>query len=139
MAAAQPAPRGAWDEKDVSESAQRELEHILCEGSFALLEKDGATQIRATSTTVSGEATAYNNGGKFLPVRIIVEFHMKITWQGMFEGKDVSGEIEVQNLDSSDLDSMELRSKAKGPSNMEACRKAAEVLQTEAKPVVKRA
>jgi len=104
-----------------------------------LLEKDGATQIRATSTTISGEATAFNNGGKFQPVRIIVEFHMNITWKGMFEGKEVSGEIEVQDLDSSDLDSMEFCAKAIGPSNMEACKQAAEALQTEAKPVVKRA
>jgi len=137
-AAAVPAPRSAtsWDEKDVSYIAQRELERILSKENCVLVERGGETRVHVSSASVTGEAKAYNNGGK--PI-IIVEFQMKLIWKGMFDGMEIQGEMNVEDLDSSDLDSFELHAKGIGFNNTEACKEAAQALQKDARPVIKRA
>lgn len=138
VAASFPAPRSAasWDEKDVSDTAQRELERILSKEKCVLLENTTSTQLHVSSARVSGEAIAYNNGGKLL---IIVDFQIKLAWQGVFHEMEVSGELNVENLDSSDLNSFELRAKGVGPNNKEASEEAAQSLQKNAGPAIKRA
>lgn len=144
MADARPTPRAAWDEEDITVSAREELEDLL---KKAMIETQGALTIQEITTPIeiSGKATAINKAGhqergKLQQPLICVEFQVAVTWRGEFEGKEVFGRLEVGDLDSIDLDSMEVSAKGTGPSkNMQESEKAAEVLSRDATPLIKQA
>mmetsp|Transcript_23747 Transcript_23747/g.48388 ORF Transcript_23747/g.48388 Transcript_23747/m.48388 type:complete len:197 (+) Transcript_23747:1-591(+) len=124
---------GTWEEKDMSAPARAELERILSDESFTLLESEGGSRVFPCKATVTGDSQAYNIRGR---PRLGFEFKVKVTWKGTFDGQDVSGQFEIAELDSSDLDSIEIR-----PSGMssDASKKAGEALKRGARPAVKRA
>mmetsp|Transcript_93222 Transcript_93222/g.246429 ORF Transcript_93222/g.246429 Transcript_93222/m.246429 type:complete len:206 (+) Transcript_93222:71-688(+) len=125
---------GTWEEKEMGPISRPELESILCEDGFPLLEADGGTRICGTSATVTGESQAYNICGR---PRLGFEFEVKVQWKGTFEGEDVEGKMEIKDLDSTDLDGCEVRPTTKQGS--EAAKKAVEKLKKEAKPFIKKA
>jgi hypothetical protein len=143
-AASRPAPRAAWDEKEVTDIAQKELEQLLAQ---ALIEKPGAPAIQEITTPIqiSGSATATNKGGrlergKLQPILICVEFQICISWRGEFEGKEVHGQLEIHDLDSIDLEGMSVSATGTGPSeNMRESERAAEAVKRDVLPVIKQA
>mmetsp|Transcript_105707 Transcript_105707/g.295987 ORF Transcript_105707/g.295987 Transcript_105707/m.295987 type:complete len:197 (+) Transcript_105707:71-661(+) len=123
---------GTWEEKDMSVAARAELERILSDESLALLE--GAnTKVVACKATVTGDSQAYNIRGR---PRLGFEFKVKCSWKGTFEGEEVSGEFQIPEFDSSDLDGFEIRPSGK---SSDASGKAAEALRKGARPAMKRA
>ncbi|CAK0860286.1 unnamed protein product, partial [Prorocentrum cordatum] len=84
---------GTWEEKEMGPISRPELESILCEDGFPLLEADGGTRICGTSATVTGESQAYNICGR---PRLGFEFEVKVQWKGTFEGEDVEGKMEIK-------------------------------------------
>mmetsp|Transcript_86700 Transcript_86700/g.250398 ORF Transcript_86700/g.250398 Transcript_86700/m.250398 type:complete len:197 (+) Transcript_86700:118-708(+) len=123
---------GTWEEKDMSAAARAELERILSDESFVLLEGDG-TKVVACKATVTGDSQAYNIRGR---PRLGFEFKVKCSWKGTFEGEEVSGEFQIPEFDSSDLDGAEIRPTGKGggPSD-----KAADALRKSGRSAMKRA
>mmetsp|Transcript_98443 Transcript_98443/g.317372 ORF Transcript_98443/g.317372 Transcript_98443/m.317372 type:complete len:205 (+) Transcript_98443:79-693(+) len=124
---------GTWEEKDMSAVSREALEQILS-NDFLLLEGEG-TRICACKASITGDAQAYHIRGR---PRLGFEFKGKISWKGTFEGEEVSGDLELQELDSSDLDGLELREK-KSSSASEASKRASASLVKGARPAVKRA
>eukprot|EP00933_Yihiella_yeosuensis_P044331 TRINITY_DN3942_c2_g6_i1.p1 TRINITY_DN3942_c2_g6~~TRINITY_DN3942_c2_g6_i1.p1 ORF type:complete len:187 (+),score=54.30 TRINITY_DN3942_c2_g6_i1:107-667(+) len=123
---------GTWEEKNMGSAAREELEKIFCEESFVLFSKDGA-QVSCSKASVSGDCNAYHIRGR---PRLGFEFKVKISWKGTFDGESVSGELEIQDLDSSDLDGVDIRATTKADG---AAKKAAEALKKGAKPAIKQA
>mmetsp|Transcript_40705 Transcript_40705/g.64021 ORF Transcript_40705/g.64021 Transcript_40705/m.64021 type:complete len:191 (+) Transcript_40705:53-625(+) len=122
---------GTWEEKDMSVTARAELEKILTDESFSLIDADG-NKVRGVTATVTGDSQAYHIRGRS---RLGYEFKVKLTWKGSFDGKEVSGELDIQDLDSSDLDGFDIRPK---PKNADS-KSAAEALKKSARPAVKKA
>jgi len=128
---------GTWEEKDTSVIAREELERILSSGDFVLLDGEG-TRICVTKASITGDSYAYNIRGR---PRLGFELKVKISWEGTFEGQEVSGDLDISELDSSDLDGMDIREKK--PSGKaapsEASKKASAALKKGAMPAMKRA
>ncbi|CAE7683471.1 unnamed protein product [Symbiodinium sp. CCMP2456] len=124
---------GTWEEKDMGVAARTELEKILGDESFFLLQLDDKNKVQATKVTVTGDSSAYHIRGR---PRLGFEFTVKLSWKGFFEGEEVVGELEVQDLDSSDLDGFEIRPK---PKTGEASKRAAAALKSGARPAIKKA
>ncbi|CAK9083764.1 Aha1_N domain-containing protein, partial [Durusdinium trenchii] len=122
---------GTWEEKDMSVPARAELEKILTDESFALLD-EGGNKVQGFNATVTGDSQAYHIRGRS---RLGYEFKVKLSWKGSFGGKEVSGELDIQDLDSSDLDGFDVRPK---PKNADS-KSAAEALKKGARPAVKKA
>eukprot|EP00440_Ansanella_granifera_P018742 gb/GFBE01020360.1/.p1 GENE.gb/GFBE01020360.1/~~gb/GFBE01020360.1/.p1 ORF type:complete len:189 (+),score=55.39 gb/GFBE01020360.1/:1-567(+) len=122
---------GTWEEKDMSVPARAELEKILNDESFALLETESG-RVNGCKASVTGDSQAYHIRGR---PRLGFEFKVKLSWKGKFDGEEVSGELEVQDLDSSDLDGFDIRIKPAG----DASKKAAEALKKGSRPAIKKA
>ncbi|CAJ1375386.1 unnamed protein product [Effrenium voratum] len=122
---------GTWEEKDTTAPARAELEKILTDETFALLDADGNKVIGCTAT-ITGDSQAYHIRGR---PRLGFEFQVKLSWKGSFEGKEVSGDLDIQDLDSSDLDGFDIRPK---PKNSDS-KAAAEALKKSARPAIKKA
>merc|ERR550525_361351 len=90
--------------------SRSELEQILCDEGFVLYEADEGTRVYGCKAAVTGESQAYNIRGR---PRLGFEFQVKLDWKGTFEGKDVSGKMDIQDLDSSDIDGFEIRPSTK--------------------------
>mmetsp|Transcript_6015 Transcript_6015/g.11305 ORF Transcript_6015/g.11305 Transcript_6015/m.11305 type:complete len:188 (-) Transcript_6015:115-678(-) len=123
---------GTWEEKDMSVAARAELEKILSDESLVLFEGNG-NRVCACKATVSGDSQAYHIRGR---PRLGFEFKVKLSWKGTFDGENVSGDLDIQELDSSDLDGFELRPTSKGG---DASKKAADALKKDARPAIKTA
>nr|ABV22353.1 conserved hypothetical protein [Noctiluca scintillans] len=124
---------GTWEQKNVSSTATPLLQQILCEEAFVLLEGEGH-RIAATSATVTGESDVFYVNSK---LRLGFELAVKLKWSGTFDGEEVSGDLEVPDLDSS-MDSFDVKAKAKAPATA-AGKKAADALKSGAKPAIRRA
>eukprot|EP00438_Fugacium_kawagutii_P030703 Skav213057 [mRNA] locus=scaffold364:351368:351946:- [translate_table: standard] len=122
---------GTWEEKDMSVAAKAELEKILTDESFALLDADG-DQVRCVKASITGDSQAYHIRGR---ARLGFEFQVKLSWKGSFKGQEVSGELDIPELDSSDLDGFDIKPK---PKNSDS-KTAAEALKKGARPAVKKA
>ncbi|CAK9113579.1 unnamed protein product [Durusdinium trenchii] len=106
-------------------------QQILTDESFALLD-EGGNKVQGFNATVTGDSQAYHIRGRS---RLGYEFKVKLSWKGSFGGKEVSGELDIQDLDSSDLDGFDVRPK---PKNADS-KSAAEALKKGARPAVKKA
>ncbi|OLQ14235.1 hypothetical protein AK812_SmicGene1645 [Symbiodinium microadriaticum] len=124
---------GTWEEKDMGVAARTELEKILGDENSFLLQLDDKNKVQATKVTVTGDSSAYHIRGR---PRLGFEFTVKLSWKGFFDGEEVLGELEVQDLDSSDLDGFEIRPKPKAG---EASKRAAAALKSGARPAIKKA
>mmetsp|Transcript_59021 Transcript_59021/g.172786 ORF Transcript_59021/g.172786 Transcript_59021/m.172786 type:complete len:190 (+) Transcript_59021:63-632(+) len=124
---------GTWEEKNVSAAAREELERILSE-EWLLLEGEN-TRVCSCKAVVTGESQAFNIRGRS---RLGFEFQVKVSWKGSFEGEDVSGDFEIPELDSSDIDGVEIRDKS-GSKASEASKRCAAALKKGARPAVKKA
>mmetsp|Transcript_2284 Transcript_2284/g.4156 ORF Transcript_2284/g.4156 Transcript_2284/m.4156 type:complete len:195 (-) Transcript_2284:157-741(-) len=124
---------GTWEEKDMSSLAIEELQKIFCDKNFALMENGSADRVCAVAATVSGDCQAYHIRGR---PRLGFELTVNLSWKGTFNGEEVTGDLSVQDLDSSDLDGFEIRSTTKGS---EASKKAADALKKGARPAIKKA
>lgn len=126
---------GTWEEKDVGAIAHTELEQVLCDPAFAILviESDG-TKVRITRATITGDANLVCIRGK---PRVGHEFKVCCDWSGTFGSEEVSGKLEIDDLDSSDLDGIEIR--PTGKSGSDASKRAAEALKKGARAAFKRA
>mmetsp|Transcript_95026 Transcript_95026/g.268544 ORF Transcript_95026/g.268544 Transcript_95026/m.268544 type:complete len:198 (-) Transcript_95026:86-679(-) len=124
---------GTWEEKDMSAASREELQRLLSD-DFLLLEGEN-TRICACSATVTGDAQAYNIRGR---PRLGFEFKVKVSWKGTFEGEEVSGDFDIPELDSSDVDGIEIRPRSSSKAS-EATKRAAAALQRGGRPALKRA
>jgi hypothetical protein len=128
---------GTWEEKEMGPASRTELEQILSDPSFPLLEGED-TKINASSVTVTGDASLYNIRGR---ARLGYEFKVRLDWSGTFNGAEASGRISIEELDSSDLDGIEIKatpSSSGSDAAKDASKKAAEVLKKGARPAFKR-
>jgi hypothetical protein len=116
---------GTWEEKDMTAPAKACLQEIVCDEGFFLIRGEN-TSVKVSSATVTGESQAYNIRGR---PRLGFEFKAQLSWIGTFEGEDVNGELEVKDLDSSDMSGFVLRPTGTG----DASKKAADVLKAEAR------
>ena len=71
-----------------------------------MLEGEGH-RIAATSATVTGESDVFYVNSK---LRLGFELAVKLKWSGTFDGEEVSGDLEVPDLDSS-MDSFDVKAK----------------------------
>eukprot|EP00928_Gymnodinium_smaydae_P048122 TRINITY_DN32158_c0_g1_i1.p1 TRINITY_DN32158_c0_g1~~TRINITY_DN32158_c0_g1_i1.p1 ORF type:complete len:196 (-),score=57.63 TRINITY_DN32158_c0_g1_i1:141-728(-) len=124
---------GTWEEKDMSAAVRSTLSEILCEEGFVLYEAEGM-KVTATNATVVGDSQAYNIRGR---PRLGYELKVTAKWTGTVDGEEVSGDLSIDDLDSSDLDGVELR--ATGKSGHAASKRAADALKKGARPAIKRA
>lgn len=125
---------GTWEEKDVGKRARTELERVLCQDSFVLFEGE-ESRISCTSATVTGDAQVYHIRGTS---RLGYEFKVKLKWKGTFEGKEVSGRINVADFDSTDVDGVEIKATPNEAADV-ASNKAAVALRRSAKLALKTA
>merc|ERR1719264_1874184 len=82
---------GSWEEKDTSVIAREELERILTSGDFVLLDGEG-TRICVTKASITGDSQGFNIRGT---PRLGFDFKVKISWEGTFEGQEVSGDLDI--------------------------------------------
>eukprot|EP00747_Dinoflagellata_sp_TGD_P164322 gnl/TRDRNA2_/TRDRNA2_184109_c0_seq1.p1 gnl/TRDRNA2_/TRDRNA2_184109_c0~~gnl/TRDRNA2_/TRDRNA2_184109_c0_seq1.p1 ORF type:complete len:202 (+),score=56.01 gnl/TRDRNA2_/TRDRNA2_184109_c0_seq1:81-686(+) len=128
---------GTWEEKDISKAARPELEQVLTAEDFVLFEEGTATKVRVSSATVTGEAQIFVVRGT---PRVGFEFQLTVHWEGTYDGEDVSGELRIEELDSSDLDGLEIRTcKPKGSPPSAKATAAANALKKGARPGFRRA
>lgn len=123
---------GTWEEKDISAQAKPLLQEILCKEGFFLIKGDG-TEVTVKAATVTGDAQAFHIRGR---PRIGFELKVRMSWKGTFAGEEVEGNLEIPELDSTDLDGFELRPTPKAG---EAAKKAADALRKGAKSSIKAA
>mmetsp|Transcript_120671 Transcript_120671/g.336712 ORF Transcript_120671/g.336712 Transcript_120671/m.336712 type:complete len:160 (-) Transcript_120671:219-698(-) len=125
---------GTWEEKDMGAAPREELERIFAE-DFVLFADGENTKVCSCKATVTGDCQAYNIRGRS---RLGYEFKVNVSWKGTFEGEEVSGDFEIPDLDSSDLDSLDIREKLNSKTS-EASKRASAALKKGARPAVKRA
>eukprot|EP00929_Paragymnodinium_shiwhaense_P110225 TRINITY_DN7704_c0_g1_i4.p1 TRINITY_DN7704_c0_g1~~TRINITY_DN7704_c0_g1_i4.p1 ORF type:complete len:199 (+),score=60.78 TRINITY_DN7704_c0_g1_i4:109-705(+) len=125
---------GTWEEKEIGAQARPALEQIFTREGFYLLRGEG-TELTVKSATVTGDAQAFHIRGR---PRIGFELKVRLKWAGTFEGADVDGDLEIPELDSSDLDGFELRLTPKGGDDA-AKKKAADALKKSSRPSIKAA